>query len=76
MLLMKEDLFNHRTDDLPNPLSNERKNKYNRARALVNLTFEGSQFIYVKNETIASSACQPLKTIHKRANLTSKLYLH
>lgn len=45
------------------------------ARAIINLCIDDSQIIHIRNESTAAGTWQKLKSIHERANLSSKLYL-
>lgn len=75
MLLMKEDLFDLLTGNPPNTITNEWTKKDNKARAIIYITLEDKQLIYVKNGTTARASWQASKTIHECQNLSSKLYL-
>lgn len=45
---MKQDLYNHLTDDPPNTLTSDWTKKDNKATAIINLTLENFRVIYVK----------------------------
>ena len=75
MLLIKEELLEIVTDEIPEQITNDWNKKDRRARALINLSIEDSQIINVKNETTAKATWDTLKRIHERSNLSSKLFL-
>lgn len=75
MILIKEDLHNHITDDQPDRINTDWTKEGNKARAIINLSLEDSQIMYIKQESTARATCQALKTIHEHANLSSKLHL-
>lgn len=73
-MLLIEELFEIITDDPPDPITAYWTKKASKVRAIINLVVEDSQIVHVKNLNSARETWRALKTIHERANLSSKLY--
>lgn len=50
MLLIKENLYNHITDDPPDPVINDWTENYQKGNVLINFCIEDIQVVYVENE--------------------------
>lgn len=75
MLLIKEDLYDVIENNPPDPLTEKWNKRDRQCRALINLFIEDNQIIHIKYESTAKATWNKLKQVHKRSNLSSKLFL-
>lgn len=61
MQLIKEHLYDHITDDPPDPITKYWIKKDQKARALINLWIEDAQTIYVKHVSTTGTTWLALK---------------
>lgn len=77
-MLIKGDIFEVISDNLPDPVTNDKKartKKDKKARALISLSIEDDQITHVKHLNTSRQTCDTLREIHERSNFSSKVYL-
>lgn len=74
-LLIKDDLFKYVVDGPPSTPDVAHSKNSARVNTVINLCIEDTQIVHVKNLQTLKEIWGKLKTIHQRANLSSKLFL-
>lgn len=75
LVLIKDQVWNVVGEDLPRNPSAEWKKKDDRARALIGLLVEDSEFIHVKKSKTSKESWTILKNRHEKPTLTNKISL-
>lgn len=75
LLLMKEGLWKVINDQAPSPMTDDWRNRDDKARATIGLLVEDNQLIHVREVTTAKEAWDSLKGYHEKTTLSTKVFL-
>src|SRR6218665_3453896 len=75
LLLIKEDLWETVTKEIPDPVTAEWQTKYAKARAIIGLQVADNKLHLIRKQTTAKGSWQTLKKYHEKATLSSKVNL-
>src|SRR6218665_3338780 len=75
LLLIKEDLWETVTKEIPDPMTAEWQTKDVQARAIIGLQVADNHLHFIRKQTTAKGSWQILKKYHERAILSSKVNL-
>src|SRR6218665_1685159 len=75
LLLIKEDLWETVTKEIPDPVTAEWQTKDAKARAIIGLQVADNQLHLIRKQKTAKGSWQTLKKYHEKATLTSKVNL-
>src|SRR6218665_1453483 len=75
LLLMKEDLWETVTKEIPDPVTAKWQTKDAKARAIIGLQVADNQLHLIRKQTTAKGSWQTLKKYNEKATLSSKVSL-